>query len=272
MKKFCLTLFILIITLSFAQTHQFSYEYISIPDSTKRDKSVSEIMILNIDKTQSEYYSLNRYTADSTMLAESRKGSMVMPPAKKMSVDRIIKKADSENILFITQVGSTQYYVDEVLNLSWKLYPEYITVLNYKAQKATAEFGGRKWTAWFVKDLPFQEGPYKFKKLPGLIVKLEDETKSHQFELKGIKNLQSNPIYPDLNNFRKVPLKGHQFKKAYQNHRKNPTADLMGQIPDQTDSEGNFRRGSDIIREIDIYQRKQLEKDNNIIEIDLLKN
>ena len=45
--------------------------------------------------------------------------------------------------------------------------------------KAVTEFAGRKWTAWFTEELPFQDGPYKFRGLPGLIVKLEDATQSH---------------------------------------------------------------------------------------------
>ena len=53
---------------------------------------------------------------------------------------------------------------------------------------------GRKWTAWFTTEIPIQDGPYKFRGLPGLIVKIEDETKSHCFALNGIKNLTPEEV------------------------------------------------------------------------------
>jgi GLPGLI family protein len=63
--------------------------------------------------------------------------------------------------------------------------PEKQKIGSWEAQKATTEFAGRKWTAWFAEELPFNDGPYKFKGLPGLIVKISDETNSHSMELRG---------------------------------------------------------------------------------------
>ncbi len=48
-------------------------------------------------------------------------------------------------------------------------------VQNYTLQKATTGFGGRNWTAWFCKDIPFNEGPFKFRGLPGLIFEIQDD-------------------------------------------------------------------------------------------------
>ena len=271
MKKLYLILFILIINFSFAQTKQFIYDYISVPDSTKKNSLESEIMVLNINKEKSEYFSLNRYITDSTLLDGKKKGFVLMPPNKKMSNDRVNKIVNSNHIEFFTQVGFTKYTVDEIMNFKWKLYPEYITIFNYKAQKATTEFGGRKWTAWFAKEIPFQDGPYKFKGLPGLILKIEDETKSNSFELKGIKNTNYDFVYPDPFLKQKIILSYSQYVKAYKNYRKNPTAGLVDSYPDQTDASGNFRKGSDIFRENEKRLKEEIKKENNIIEIDLIK-
>jgi GLPGLI family protein len=51
--------------------------------------------------------------------------------------------------------------------------------------------------------LPIQDGPYKFHGLPGLILKIEDETKSHSFALK-IKSLSEDFIYPEVNQSKKT--------------------------------------------------------------------
>ncbi|SFH85266.1 GLPGLI family protein [Halpernia frigidisoli] len=271
MKKVLLILFILVLNISFAQTKQFVYDYISVPDSTQKNVTESEIMLLNINKEKSEYFSLNRYITDSTLFDGKKKGFVLMPPNKKMSNDRVNKISYSKKIEFITQIGFTKYFVDENVDLKWKLYPEYITILNYKAQKATTVFGGRKWTAWFAKDIPFQDGPYKFKNLPGLIVKIEDESKSHVFELKGIKNTDYDFIYPNPFQDQKISIGYKQFVKAYKNYRKNPLANSINSYPDQTDSSGNFRKGSDIFREEKKLWENKIQKDNNIIEIDLIK-
>ena len=162
MKKLKVILLILIANFYFAQTKQFIYDYIFIPDSTQKKNSHSEIMVLNIDKEKSEYFSYRKFVSDSTINSEIKDGSYYLkpppPPQKKSEIplsDRVNKTSNSDQIEFITQVSESNYLVTQSIDLNWKLHPEYITVLNYKTQKATTDFGGRKWIAWFAKDIPF---------------------------------------------------------------------------------------------------------------------
>lgn len=53
---------------------------------------------------------------------------------------------------------------------------------------------GRKWTAWFATEIPIPREQYKFRSLLGLIVKIEDQNKSHCFALNGIKNLNQEKV------------------------------------------------------------------------------
>ena len=46
---------------------------------------------------------------------------------------------------------------------------------------------------------------------------------------------------------------------------------MQGKLPDQTDTSGNFRTGAEIVREVEALAKERIKKDNNIIEIDLLK-
>lgn len=269
MNKFAVIL-LLLSSLYFSQTKQFVYEYKYIPDSTNQKNVVSEMMILDIGKERSEYFSFDQYGSDSTLLAESKKGLMAMPADKKMINDRVIKTPHSNQIMHITRLVYDRYNVKQEINFEWKLLNEFSNILNYKVQKATTEFGGRKWIAWFTTDIPIQDGPYKFKDLPGLILKVEDENKDHIFELKGIKNSETDFIYPDVKNNREVNVTFPQYVKAYQNYRKNP-ASLIGRIPDQRTADGKFRTGTEIIREIEKKLLEKITRDNNIIEINLLK-
>lgn len=272
MKRLSVIVFVLIINLTFAQTKQFVYEYISIPDSTQNGNFHSEIMVLNIDKEKSEFFSYRKFVSDSTVNSEIKDGSYYLkppaPPQKKseiqiMSGDRVNKISNSNQIDFISRVSESNYLVTQTIDLNWKLHPEYITVLSYKAQKATTEFGGRKWIAWFTKDIPFQDGPYKFKGLPGLIVKIEDETKSHQFELRGIKNLNYDFVYPDNPDNTQIKIPYAKFVKAFKENRKYPAIALKKRFPNAEHAE--------MIRNIEKNMLEELKKNNNTIEIDLIK-
>ena len=270
MKKLYAILFILIINFTFAQTKQFIYDYISVPDSTQKAVNSSAIMVLNIDKEKSEYFNYEKFVSDSTIQSEIKDGSYFLkppaPPQKRSTIIqrlRIIKKNNSNTIEYITPISETDYIVHQTIDLKWKLYPEYLSVLDYKAQKATTEFGGRKWIAWFTKDIPFQDGPYKFKGLPGLIVKIEDESKSHQFELKGIKNLNDSFAYPDNSNNAKITIPHAKFVKAFKENRKYPAIALKKRFPNAEHAE--------MLKNIEKNMLEELKKDNNIIEIDLIK-
>lgn len=271
MKKLKYFLFLIVANIAFAQNKLFLYEYKFIPDSTNTQNLQDEIMILNIQKDRSEFYSSEKYASDSTQLAQSKKGIMAMPFNKVMVNDRVIKYPNSNLIKYITIMFWDKYTVKQEIDLKWHLENSFDTILGYKVQKATTDFGGRKWTAWFTKEIPIQDGPYKFKNLPGLILKIEDSNKNHTFELKAIKNNTTEFDYPNVNNSKGYNLNYDQYVKKYKNFRKDPTADLVGQIPDQRDANGNFRTSTQIIKELNDQWVERLKKDNNIIEIDLLK-
>lgn len=271
MKKLKYFLFLIVANIAFAQNKLFLYEYKFIPDSTNNQNLQDEIMILNIQKDRSEFYSSEKYASDSTQLAQSKKGIMAMPFNKVMVNDRVIKYPNSNLIKYITIMFWDKYTVKQDIDLKWHLENSFDTILGYKVQKATTDFGGRKWTAWFTKEIPIQDGPYKFKNLPGLILKIEDSNKNHTFELKAIKNNTTEFDYPNVNNTKGYNFNYDQYVKKYKNFRKDPTADLVGQIPDQRDANGNFRTSTQIIKELNDQWVERLKKDNNIIEIVLLK-
>ncbi len=72
---------------------------------------------------------------------------------------------------------SKKVIVSESLNLfKWKIISKQdTTILTYKCQKATCDFRGRKYVAYFSKDLYQMGGPWKFDGLPGLILYIYSE-------------------------------------------------------------------------------------------------
>jgi GLPGLI family protein len=78
-------------------------------------------------------------------------------------------------------------YTENVKLFEWFISSETSSICGYPAQKATTAFAGREWIAWFTTEIPFNEGPYKFNGLPGLIVKIHDIRNHYLFEMTQIK-------------------------------------------------------------------------------------
>lgn len=272
MKKMFFLLIISIAINAFSQTKRFIYEYKYIPDSLKTLNITSEIMLLDISQNRSEFYAYEKFRSDSLMAEELKRGIASPPPMKEFINYRILKNIQSKNQDFITPLSSNLYIVKDERQIKWKLFPEYSTILSFKAQKATCEFAGRQWEAWFTADIPIQDGPYKFRGLPGLILKVKDKTNSHIFEIKAIESIKKNSEYPFIKNYaQKFDIGQKQYLKIFKNYRENPAADLIGKIPDYKDSEGNLVNGQQKVREIEKMMKEKFKSDNNILEIDLLK-
>lgn len=57
---------------------------------------------------------------------------------------------------------------------NWKMYKETKQIKGYKCQKATIQFRGRSYIAWFTNEIPTSFGPWKFQGLSGLILEIYD--------------------------------------------------------------------------------------------------
>ncbi|MDQ1858908.1 GLPGLI family protein [Chryseobacterium sp. WLY505] len=272
--KIIIILFLLYSQLIFSQNKRFIYEYSFIPDSTNRTHVVKEFMFLDISDSRSLFYSQHKYNEDSISVAEAEKGKFYIPNADILY--KIEKKKN--DIFFLTSdYGLDKIRVKDDRKMNWNILPERQKFFGYDTQKASLDFVGRKWIAWFTLDIPIPDGPYKFHGLPGLIVKIEDGTKSHIYNLVEIKNISDDIKYPELNSKTKdIILNENKFRELFQKYRNDPAAEtrqlyMQGKIIDQKDNLGNFRKGAEIVRDVDRLTKERLKKDNNIIEIDLLK-
>lgn len=64
----------------------------------------------------------------------------------------------------------------------WNIGSDTLSVNGYLCQQATCFFRGRYYTAWFAKDIPVSNGPWKFGGLPGLILKIYDNDHFYTWE------------------------------------------------------------------------------------------
>lgn len=77
----------------------------------------------------------------------------------------------------------------------WIITDSVSTISGYDCILATCSYHGRDWEVWFSTDLPWQDGPWKFSGLPGLVVSASDAEGLYKFNLKEIYPV-SEPVTP----------------------------------------------------------------------------
>ncbi len=58
----------------------------------------------------------------------------------------------------------------------WRLEEDVKEIIGYTCKKATVDFRGRHYTAWYAPEIPLPYGPWSFHGLPGLILEIKDDT------------------------------------------------------------------------------------------------
>lgn len=92
--------------------------------------------------------------------------------------------------------GQFYQYADTLLSPSdWVIADSVANINGYDCILATCSYHGRDWSVWFSTDLPWQDGPWKFCGLPGLVVSASDAEGLYRFDLKDIYPI-STPVKP----------------------------------------------------------------------------
>ena len=168
------------------------YEMSYVNDTSKLDKIYHDEIILEIGCELSKSYSYKTYRYDSTYTDSNRKGAHNYPSPKSSAfpVDVVKKYKDKKMTIYQrTPSDGPIFEYEENMNLfDWKLTSEMKEILGFACIKATCDFRGRNWAAWFTMDIPLQDGPWKFNGLPGLIMRVESEKDDYVFECIRIKN------------------------------------------------------------------------------------
>jgi len=178
MKKITSFFCLLMIVGLHSQTHRFIYELQLKMDSTDADYQKYN-MILDISSQEVKFYGRDLLIADSLNKkfgnTDNRHIDMTGQVVKrKMNVD------ENENFINI-KFGYYSFKTTDKIN--WHISGETRQVQQYTLQKATTKFGGRSWVAWFGREIPFNEGPYKFSGLPGLVFEIYDTGKNFIYTL-----------------------------------------------------------------------------------------
>lgn len=263
-------------SIMYGQNYRFTYNYRSIPDTLNKDDIINENMILEIRDNKSVFLSQKKIISDSAMIADAKKGIMTMPDPSIHTRYIITKDYSNLKTNLITEEFSTVYkflIVDE-RPLKWEILPEKKVIGEYQCQKATLDFAGRQWTAWFTEEIPLSDGPYKFRGLPGLIVQINDSKEYHVFQLKGVqKNDRNSPYEDEVDKGTKTKnLSFSDFAKFYKEYRKDPVKEFKQNVMSGKIYYESEEKRLEHMMLVEKLNKERIKKDNNIIEMDLLKN
>lgn len=248
MKKLFSVFFISLFAFTWAQdtkesketANRFFYELTFKPkkDSAKLDKVIT---ILDITSKKSIYQDYTMPAQDSIIkiqIEEMEKTKAFKDMSKMIRWPKfsykIVKTYPDMKEQYVDRISRNLFSYDDDVKLTWNILSDKQKIGAYNAQKATTEFGGRKWIAWFSTDIPFQDGPYKFYGLPGLIVKIEDADKNYSWQLSGNKKIEG---YDELSYADKInakmgmmsnsvtPTTKEKFNKSYEGYKADPFAE-----------------------------------------------
>lgn len=202
--------------------------------------------ILLANSSQSKFYSPRTEQIDSlcsTPDGEAKFKEMQRAAALAGNFDDIPRRDGSMYVVKSTETnvmkvydtaGMEQYVVEEPIeNIDWTIVEDSVKkVLGYDCIMATADYHGRKWTAWFTPEIPLQAGPWKLAGLPGLILEADADNGVYSFVATGIQNTtrQISQVYL-ADRYEKVSRK--DLLKAQRSFLDNPLGQINAKYGDK---------------------------------------
>lgn len=154
-------------------------------DTTRR---IEMQYVLQVGPSYSKYVSLERFQSDSLLLNGDsqifRRAQLYNNKANFLLVEDCYYISRTESRLTFTgRLAADDFRYEEILpEISWRLSREEREICGYKCMKATGQFRGRLYEAWFAPKLPSPAGPWKIQGLPGVILSVQDSEKACMIE------------------------------------------------------------------------------------------
>lgn len=252
-----------------SQTHRFIYDVEYKKDSAS-SVTTKENYILDITKSEAKYYTYDFFVADSLI-----NNNIPFPKEMKLNTSNIIvHKTGSDDFDEYDLLENTVLNLQTTDSQKWNLTNEKKKADKLNLQKATTNWGGRNWIAWFATEIPFPEGPHKFHGLPGLIVELSDDKNNYRFELAKSENIsdENENQFIEMSEQMAVSISWEKYKSTKLKYYESPVNFIKNGIGDSNNEEFFLNDGTVVnaknSREINEQLRNVIKKYNNPIELD----
>lgn len=218
--------------------YKITYNIEMVRDTLNREDRLSTYWVLLIGDKCAKSEEYRTFMSDSLRMELVKKGATSSEILERRSAvlrgrifreEILIDYPSIGSILFQESITPTemQRVHDMDSRQEWHLVDETCDILGYECRKATCHFRGRDYEAWYTMDIPFKYGPYYFRDLPGLILKLMDTNKEYQFNLIGLEKIE-NPfpltLYDDTG-VQDVSREDFKFLKDY--YATDPASAIM---------------------------------------------
>lgn len=170
---------------------------------TLKNRSYSDLMTLRVGKTATMFYPTKKMWADSLLQTNyalyekvhremNPSGQSVYNPVGGIEREFLFRNVNDGETMVCKKISGEAYSYTEITEAPvWELKSETKEIMGYICQLATCDYRGRIWNAWFIPDIPINEGPWKLFGLPGLVLEASDSKNHYTYKAVGLytKNL-----------------------------------------------------------------------------------
>lgn len=242
-------------SMEYVAAYTLEYKNINAPNA----KSELTTFILLMNDKESYFKSMNVYVGDSLKYYKKLKETGDTYTDLKTFSNYMSEYPEnigvtSGKIYVTTPVTTANVSYEEPNNIEWKLINEFKIIGNAKCQKAITTKYGRNWIAYFNPRIPLNFGPYKFNKLPGLIIELYDEKNNFHYKLYRFKKRKD--FCPFANSYKNV--KPSKKENVYQWRKNSFLKTDYSEILDKSTTD------PETIRQLNQKSRKMYDQYNPI--------
>ena len=233
------------------------YRLTYVEDTNQLNHEDKEKMLLLIGNDVSWFQSYNHYRLNHIVRKHRQEGTLDvwwksgegMRYASKLSYS-VYKNYPAGKITTTDVLSMTAQwclYEEPLPEFSWEIMDDTAEIIGFHVQKAVCDFGGRTWEAWFAEELPFNDGPYKFSGLPGLILSIADTQNHYRFELVSVE-VPDPDTKIEFEEQEYMTTTKESFLGATTNDIDNIVDEVMGTITTTGSEDAMRRRIYEIIR------------------------
>lgn len=228
MKKINTLLFLLIFSILFSQnsiaTMEITYENKIVRDSLNKDQIMYFNYTLLCNEKESIYFNRdtkNFYEEVNKPGKYSINNIVELPKYPKVR-GSVYKNAD--DVIAFLPISRQIYRFEEPI-LKWEILQEKKVIKGFNSQLAkTKTDTGDVFYAWFTQDIPIQDGPFRFRGLPGMILEVYNKNRTIEIYATETKKSSENISLIEYGNDQ-INVKSKEiFLNTRKNYYANPEA------------------------------------------------
>lgn len=174
----------------------------------ENDHPMEDLLLLQVGRNVSKCYSYKTWQTDSLV--------RVTPPEQVLAnlgsfhggvQDIFFRDAAAGRLTHTDQIGMDHLlYTEPLPAIDWELTDGERTIVGYACRRARCTFRGRSYEAWYAPEIAVSCGPWKFGRLPGLILAIRDDAGVLDLEATGVEQ-RVEPIRMTDRNYMKTNRK-----------------------------------------------------------------